>query len=516
MILIRNSIILQFIYRAYCFLREIASQSSCYKALCRLKIWLQNVVATSEICNFFSREGVIPRHWKESLLCRWGTRLINLPSRILSLGYRRWTAFFEGCITYRAFRFMAGKICILVGMLMVIMMATPHDNWNNVYGFMGIVLLTAIFIVGRSSSGPTSLELSKVGPYLPLYALWICYGFITSFSTSLSLRFFLFHLTGVLMMILVVSGTNRYGQLQAMVALTVFGVTVAAVYGCYQGLIEGVEVVASQQDLTLNEGMPGRVYAFFDNPNNFAQTLVMLIPLDLALVFNCKKLWAKGLALVALIPCTVAIGLTYSRSGWIGLVVAIVIFIAFYNWKVIPLLLVFGVLALPFLPETIYNRIMTIGNMEDSSTMYRFAIYGAMGNLLADFWHSGVGLGTDVMSRVFSNGYPTMYDGSYPVHSHNNYLQMWIEVGFLGALSYGAMLLYPLKSSVKAFGQSANKKLRCFLAAATGGLCGIMVIGIAEYTWYYPRNMFLFFFLLAVIMACLSLMKKENEGVVSN
>ena len=77
------------------------------------------------------------------------------------------------------------------------------------------------------------------------------------------MRFFFFHLTGFLLVLVLVSSVRRYEQLQLVVALAVLGISVAALYGCYQGYV-GVEVVPSQQDMTLNADMPGRVYSFFD------------------------------------------------------------------------------------------------------------------------------------------------------------------------------------------------------------------------------------------------------------
>ena len=288
------------------------------------------------------------------------------------------------------------------------------------------------------------------------------------------------------------------------------GITVAALYGCYQSYV-GVEVVASQQDMTLNYGMPGRVYSFFDNPNNFAELLVMLIPLDFALFLGAKgwrgRLWSAA----ALIPCVAAIGFTYSRSGWIGLALAVMVFIALENWRLIPVMAVAGVCAIPFLPETIYNRILTIGNMKDSSTSYRFAIYDASATLMKDYWYRGVGLGTDVMQRTF-RAYPAMFDGSFPIHTHNNYLQMWGETGILGLISYLAVLLYGLKSGVKAYYQTMDRQVRHILAAALGAFCGILVIGVAEYTWFYPRNMFIYWFLFGVIMTCVKLSRNSRRA----
>ena len=266
----------------------------------------------------------------------------------------------------------------------------------------------------------------------------------------------------------------------------------------------------SQQDMTVNAGMPGRVYSFFDNPNNFAEQLVMLLPLNFALFLNCR--WrGKVLSLISLGLGLVAIGATYGRASWIGLALAVVVFLALLDWRWVPVILVLGVAAIPFLPETIYNRILTIGNSEDSSIQYRFTIYDTTANLMKDYWVRGVGLGSDVMKQVFQT-YPTNFDGSYPIHTHNNYLQMWGETGIWGILSFLGLLVWQLKRGVKAFLAAQDRRVKRLLAAAVGAFCGILVIGLAEYTWFYPRNMFTYWFLFGVIAAGVKLVRQERPA----
>ena len=50
------------------------------------------------------------------------------------------------------------------------------------------------------------------------------------------------------------------------------------------------------------------------------------------------------------------------------------------------------------------------------------------------------------------------------------------------------------------------------LAGAVAAFCGILVISLAEYTWFYPRNMFTYWFLLGVIMACVKLGRREQAA----
>ena len=399
---------------------------------------------------------------------------------------------------------------MFMGLFMAVMLMAPHSIWNNLYGLFGAVALFALFAVGSSVRPKARIEVAECGPYYILFMAFVCSAFLTSLSWSQSMRFVGFHLAAFLLAVLVVSSVKSYEQIQTMVIVVMAGVTVAALYGCYQGVI-GVEVVANQQDMALNAGMPGRVYSFFDNPNNFAELLVMLTPLNYAIFLNVKDWRGKLMALVSFGICGIALAFTYSRSGWIGFALATVVFIAFWNWKLIPVLIILGICCIPLLPETIYNRILTIGNTSDSSTSYRFAIYQASGVLMKDYWWRGVGLGSDVLTQAFKN-YPTMFDGNYPIHTHNNYLQVWAEMGILGAIAFLGAILYQLKMGIKSFTAGKDQRVKNMLAAALAGFCGILVISIAEYTWFYARNMFIYFFLFGIVGVCIKLARKKSRG----
>lgn len=505
-----NSIVIQFIIFLWRGLLSLWKKSAVGQWCSRAGRVIRSCAANSVLCRFAVRDGVILRTWPDSILCRVVSVVVNIPCALFKWIYKVTQCLWDGSVAFRVLSAIGGAAWIPLGLVMMLMLCAPHDLWDNVYAFLSVLLVTGLFLVGCMGRRRQRLQVERLGPYMILYAGFLFYGLAASFSTSLSMRFFIFHVTCFLIVLLMVSGIKKYSQLHWMVALVGIGLLAAAAYGCYQGYV-GVEVVASQQDLTLNADMPGRIYSFFDNPNNFAEILVMLIPLMLALLINAKTFGGKLMALVVLGASVVAIGFTYSRSGWIGLVGAVVLFFAFQNWRLVPVLLVVGIVAVPFLPESIYNRILTIGNTEDSSTRYRLYIYEATGNLLKDYGLRGVGLGNDVMKGVFEQ-YPPMRDGNYPIHTHNNYLQMWGEIGFFGLLAYLATIFGQLKAGVKAFVTGTDKKTKIMLSAAISAMCGILVISIAEYTWFYPRNMFLFWFLFGVIAVCVKIARTPEDA----
>lgn len=503
----KSSLFVRLFLAVWLGLKNAAANSVLGRACDRLQGWVVRQAQGSAIWNFVWREGNIPKAWPGSIACRLFTAIVNIPCAIFKAVYRAGRRVWDGSLFCRLMGTLGGAAFLFLGLFMMVMLMAPHEKWNNIYGLMGVVALTGLFVVGSASRSRRKLELDAQGPYFTVYMAFICIATVGSLSTHMSLRFFAFHLTAFLIVLLAVSSVRKYEQLQLMVSLAVVGLSVAALYGCYQGYI-GVDIVPSQQDMSVNAGMPGRVYSFFDNPNNFAEQLEMLLPLNLALFLNCR--WrGKLLSLLSLCLGVAAIGFTYGRASWIGLACAVVVFLALLNWRWVPVFLVLGLAAIPFLPETIYNRILTIGNTKDSSTQYRFEIFKTTRNLMEDYWFRGVGLGTDVMKKVFET-YPTNFDGTYPVHTHNNYLQMWGEAGIFALFSYLALLLWRLKTGVKAFCAALDPRVRRMLAAAIGAFCGILVIGLAEYTWFYPRNMFTYWFLFGVIGACVKLTQMER------
>lgn len=473
----------------------------------RRRLDFQRAGQTSWLCRTVAREGALSRGWEGSVAATLLSGLVNLPVTFARWLYRVGRGLWDGSVLFRGVTALGRGSWLLMGLFALLMLCAPHARWDNLYGFLGAAGILALFLVSCANRD-VGLEVRRLGPYFAFYALFITAGLVLSYQPALSLRFYVFHLTCFFIVLVTVSAVRSYEQLQALLVCVGVGLAVAAAYGCYQGYV-GVAVVASQQDAFLNAGMPGRVYSFFDNPNNFAELLAMFIPLVGALTLNARGWRGKVLGALALGVCVAAIGMTYSRSSWIGLALAVGVFLALLNWRFVPGFLILGLCALPLLPQSIWNRILTIGDSRDTSMLYRLAIYEDTGRLLRDHGLTGVGLGSDVMKNVFRH-YPPLYDGNYPIHTHNNYFQLWGEVGIFGLLSYLALLAGQVKGALRFLGR-VDRRLRRILAAALGGLAGILTVSLVEYTWFYPRNMFLFWLLFAVLAAGVKLARREAE-----
>ncbi|MBQ7094525.1 MAG: O-antigen ligase family protein, partial [Clostridia bacterium] len=271
-----------------------------------------------------------------------------------------------------------------------------------------------------------------------------------------------------------------------------------------------VEVDQSLTDTTLNAGMPGRVYSTFENPNNYAELIVMLLPFTAALAFITKNKWLKlGLFASMALPL-VAIGLTLSRSGWLALAGAIVVFILVYKPVLIVPMIALGLMAIPFLPDTIKRRASTIGSMSDSSNKYRIYIWEGSMKIIRDYGVTGIGLGPDNFGLI----YPSYANLSAinARHAHMLYMQAIIEMGILGFISVMWTVLGTMKESWAALKKKWAQPIHKFTGyALISAMCGMGAMAFVEYIWYYPRVLFVFFTVLGMGFSAVNLVKKEEH-----
>ena len=477
----------------------------------RFVAWVWRGGRGSALIGIVRREGALDKQWQDSKWFRFIDRILNAPGTFCKF-LRRKTEKYGDSWVFGALGWIGRHYALFGGLAFAGMLLMWSELWNNLYAVLAVLALLVLLYIGQARKKQRRIETVAAGPYLPIYILMVLYAFISSPARSDSLRFLLFQLTCVVIVYLMVSGLTDMKDLRVFIRILLAAVTVMGLIGCYQRVL-GVEPDDSLVDMTLdlNKNMPGRVYSTFENPNNFAELLVLTIPLYLAEILSAKRTGAKLLAFVCMLPPLVAMAMTYSRSGWIGLMIAVLLLVAMKNWRLLPVIFILGLAALPFLPASIYNRILSIGSTEDSSTIFRLDIYEAFFRLLRDKWLTGVGLGSDVVYNTIKY-YPQMRNGYFPIHAHNNYVQILAEMGALGLLSYVALVLNSFKRGVKAVcARLLPKGAENYTAALVGSLAGILVVGIAEYTWFYPRVMFMSWAVIGLIAASVHIGKREVE-----
>ena len=495
MTLLRES----YLYHIWMTLLSIYDDSMVHRVLAVVGSWCSRQIDESRVLRVLCREGMVARAWPESCLCRLLTWLVNLPGSLLHRLYGTLQATFEDSFFARLAFSMGEQTAVAQSWLIMLLWVIPFSHWNNAYSLMGFAMLLVLFHAGAMHQRNMRLDLANIGFYPLILFAAMFLGVLLSYAPSLSLRFLFYHISAALCVLVTVSAVRTEEDLKRLAAGGAVCVAVSGAYGVLQR-IQGIEVNASYVDLKVNAGMPGRVYSFFDNPNTFAEVLILLLPLVLALILCSRHLISRLIACGIFAVGVAALGMTYSRASWVGIACAMVVMVFLWRPKLIPAFVLLCCVAIPFLPSTIWNRILTIANPADSSTSSRIPLYQAALEVIRNRPITGAGLGTAATQRYIADY--NLYHAEAPfVHSHNFYLEVWIQAGLLGVVGFVSSMLWNIKRTAYAVRHCESSAARTIACAAASAMCGSMVCGLADYLWNYPRVMCIFWFVFAMALA---------------
>ena len=393
----------------------------------------------------------------------------------------------------------------LLGAFICAMFIMPHSYWNNGYAIVAAIGFLTLYLILVGSGKRKLMYPDKLGFPFMLFAIALVLSLLFSQNRSDSMRILLFFAAAFIFTYVIAADMRDEKQLFKLLAFIYAAVIVTAVYAN-----------ASLTDLKINSGIPGRVTSTLDNPNNYAEFLVLFMPLCAAFAGTRKNQLSCVALLIGLVFPAVALIMTYSRSGWISLMLAALIYIWLRNKKLIPLFIALALLAIPFLPSTIVTRLTTIvtsflgssGHI-DSSAQYRFQLWESVGYMIRDYGVNGIGLGPASFASL-SPLYDTV-DGA--VHTQSQYFELILETGILGFVSFMWLILRCIKDSVIAR-RRADGLVRALLIACTAAFVGIAFSCIVEYLWFYPRVLFAYFILLGITFAAIFMANPEAEATL--
>lgn len=487
----------------------------------------------SRLWSFVKRKDFFSMAWEHSLLFTLLNKGLEALSAILRKPYLRVEAVLQESAAFRILRIAILKYEFLVAFGLVIAMIIPHKYWYNDYGAVLAVLLVFLYLLRTVLLKHERFNLKGLDFMLAIFALSVILAEVTSLMPRESLTTFIFYCICFLFVLVIVSGINTAKGLNTLLSIMAAGVTIGALYGGWQAIL-GVPFDITLTDLSLNEGMPGRIFSTMGNPNNYAEFLVLTIPFFFALILNSKTVKAKIIYVIMLAPPLVALLMTGARSSWVAFAVAVMVFVFFKDMRLIPLIAVVGILFIPVLPDWALRRVTTIWNPNDSSFKYRLTIYENFWPVLKEFWFTGLGLGSAPFVRILQKYFEyTPLEGTLfylgptnkisdiskymsfpfiPPHSHNLYLQIWIETGVIGFLSFIWFIGRTIKKCMINIFSKADEQLNHILMAGISAIAGISVIGLAEYVWFYPRLMLFFWVDIGILLAGLSIIAKKSGG----
>lgn len=382
-------------------------------------------------------------------------------------------------------------------------------------GFIKTALITAgvvfLHLLRVRYAGCPGIYRSTLWVPLLLFVFIAFFGVVTSLFPDRSVHDFQIFVVVLPLVFLVVNDIGNRGEMEALLWALVFGVALVSVHGLYQYFFEASFLDAGEKwvDLEENPYIRNRALATFENPNLLAHFYVLTVPILMAIWFNLKE-WRHRLVLGGVIGLVLlALLLTYSRGGWLGLAVAVSAFAILKDRRSIVVLFIIGVIGLMVMPENIMARLMSVTNLADSSTSHRFAVWLNSIRIIKDHWLAGVGTGSGAFLLTYISY--LVDKGDYAPHAHNIYLQLWGELGIVGLVTFMWMLFKMWQSGLRILNRSQGF-YHNLAAGLLGSLTGFMAHSLVEYGLWYYKLAVMFWLLVALFMLMEKLYLSEGKG----
>lgn len=486
-----------------------------YTFLSSFKNAFAKIFYGSIIYKFFYYEDKIQYFCEKSLVFKFIDKIIISVVSSISNVYKSLKKINKGSINNLIYNFLNRNSYLrfqnILAVLIVIMVCVPGNRWNNLYGLIIAMFVLFLYFAVLISGKNFSIRIAKFDFFMIIFMLSTLLAVIISNAVGDSIRVFMFFVTSFIFMFVIWGSIKKEEDLNKFVGIISIGLILTSLYCIYQGIV-GVEIDVRLTDLNANQGMPGRAYSTFENPNNYAEYLVMFMPFMAAFALNQKDKKKKALWLIMLLVPFMALLYTYSRSCWVSFAISVVVFIAFYNYKLIPLIALLGIIAIPFLPESILNRILTIGSMKDTSNHYRILIWEGALKMLKGNFVTGIGLGPQAYSLL----YPSFAHASAVLapHSHMLFMEVLVEMGLLGFISFMIFWVITLKRLITVrIRHTLSPEIKNYVCASLASFTGIIFVSGVEYIWFYPRTMFMFFTMAGIILAALNISRKQKHKI---
>ena len=386
----------------------------------------------------------------------------------------------------------------------------PFFSFSDTPTFMisAMVIITAFSYTIKLIRGKRTIKFELIDFAVLTFLLIVYFSGAITIGGSASKYSALITCTLMLGYFLVVNLIRTDKWIHRCVMAIISSGTVVAIIGILQ-YVSGA-AINNWIDTSYFYNIDGRVTSLFENPNYLATYLAIVFPLALYRTLICQRKKTKALGILSCIIIVICAVLTWSRGAWIAIIISALVFFMIFSRKTMRyIMFALGIIPfLPFvLPKNVVTRFLSIGDMADSSTLYRVYTWKGSLSMIKDYFWGGIGYGTDAFSQI----YPMYaYAGmETAVHSHNLYLQIIIGMGIGGLICFALIILFYMQNSLEYIKTPSDTASSLMVSACFCSVLSVLIMGLFDYAWYNYRVFFMFWAVLALGVACIRVGKKE-------
>ncbi|AFY53351.1 putative bicarbonate transporter, IctB family [Rivularia sp. PCC 7116] len=391
---------------------------------------------------------------------------------------------------------------IAVALLSIVYILAPFVS----NGLIGLLLIACVgfWLLLTASDEPANTNATGI---TPIHILVFFYWGIATVATSLSpVKKAAFagwtKLTLYLLLFALCARLLKSSRIRSWLITVFLHVSlIVSVNGLRQWFF-GAKALATWVDPESSLSKTTRIYSYLGNPNLLAGYILPAVILSFIAIFAWRSRFTKALALTMFIVNSACLVLTFSRGGWIGLVVSLLVLLVLlvYWWSIdmapfwrtwsLPILLgslaIVSALAILFVPP-VRDRVLSIfAGRGDSSNNFRINVWMAAIEMIKDRPVIGIGPGNSAFNKI----YPLYQRPNFTALSaYSVFLEVAVETGLIGFFCFIWLLVVTFNS-----GLVQLRRLRLqrnveglWLVAGIAVLAGMLGHGLVDTVWYRPQ-----------------------------
>ena len=377
------------------------------------------------------------------------------------------------------------------------------------------IVLIALAYLGKMIRGKRIIRFTLMDTMIVFFCLLLWFSGIVSAGGDISLRQAKHACLLTLTYFMIVNLIRTPAWLRRAAFALVGSAVLVALMGVAQYL-GGIPDIGRTHH-TLSSLMTLRASSIFESSDVLAAYLMILMPLFFAFYVTVSGGKSRMVATGCGLFLSFALFFSWSRSAWLGTVVALLLFFLIYSRKTFCCLLIGG-LTVPvwygFLPTAFLKYLFDMANVSDPSIYRHLYTWRGSMSMLLDYLFGGIGYGNEAFREV----YP-LYSFSGLESAENTgslYLSLIAAAGIFGFLIFVITMVVFAQHSFEYIGNASEAYSRTFVAAGFSGITGALVMGIGNDIWQNETVFLTFFVVLALTCAYIrvgTLIRARNQDV---
>ena len=398
-----------------------------------------------------------------------------------------------------------------------------------------ILIITGLMFWALKMVGKEEIKFTSTPLNLPVISfIAVCtLSLIWSDTFFTSLKELPLFLAGPLLYFVIINNIRDEKQINRIIGAVTIVAAVLGVYGIFQ--YNGIDFY-----FIINSIAGQRVCGLFGNPGYFAGYIILPLSLAISLFLVSKNRKRKILLLIGILAMGTTFIVTFTRSSYLALgISSIFMFLLFLfargkifikeNKKIVIFVLIIIILTVSLFiiptflskPGTTISRIkgrLSTEQLKNTLTSgARIAIWKITGTMIKDRPILGSGIGTfkyndfRYQAKFFEQGdnrsiYPSYY--SFAEKAHNEYLQLWAELGIIGLAIFLWLIIAYFNYGIRYLKKEKDEQRQGIMI----GLMGAVVAFLVHSFFWFPLHLTTNVSLLWLFIGLATVMGIEKNG----